>query len=65
MVMAVRYRKEVTDSCHSDDKVDEEVSSQEDCSMDETVEMVAIAADSDKNILLPLQLKDQNKVFYK
>ena len=61
MAMAVRYRKEGADSCHSDETV-EEVSTQEDHSVGETIEMVAIASDSDQAILLSSQLGKQKKV---
>ena len=64
MVAAVRYRKEIADSCHGDDKINEG-DSQEDYSVGETIEMVAITTDSDKTILLPSQLDDQKKVTLK
>ena len=57
MTMGVRYRKEVADSCHGD----EDISSQ-DHSVDETIEMVSIASDSDQAILLPSTLRKQKKV---
>lgn len=61
MEMAVRYRKEVADGCHSYNRVDE-VSLQEDYSVGETIEMVAIASDSDKAVLLQSQLNHHKKV---
>ena len=63
MVTAVRYRKEIANSCHGDDRIDEGTS-QEDYSVGETIEMVAITTDSDKAILVPSQLDDQKKVTY-
>ena len=64
MVTAVRYRKEIADSCHGDDRVGEVSLQEEDYSVGEAIEMVAIKADSDKVILLPSQLKDQKKVIF-
>ena len=63
MVTAVRYRKEIANSCHGDDRIDEGTS-QEDYSVGETIEMVTITTDSDKAILVPSQLDDQKKVTY-
>ena len=40
MVTAVQYRKEIADSCHGDDRIDEGTS-QEDYSVGEIIEIVA------------------------
>ena len=58
MTLGVRYRKEVANGCYGD----EEMSSQEDHSVDDTIEMVAIASDSDQAILLSSPLRKQKKV---
>lgn len=63
MVAAVRYRKEMVDNCHGDGRVDE-ASSQDDHSVSEAIEMVAITADSSKTILLPSELQYQKKVIF-
>ena len=55
--MDVRYRKEVADGCHGDEKM-----SSSDHSVDETIKMVSIASDSDQAILLSSPLRKQRKV---
>ena len=57
MAMGVLYRKEVADSCHGD----EDTKSQEDNSVNETIEMVVIASDSDRPLCYHQYLRNRKR----